>query len=139
MAAIEFERVVRAAMDGADLSLSALARQSGVDRGRWYSWFRGENVPQSRTLTRAAVALGIDVDDLIAPFGGATSRVPPDPGLTALVTALQAQTAAITDLVADLRASLRGVERGLQAAARLREDASSEAPTEPRSRAGARR
>lgn len=110
-AAPEFERVVRDAMDAKDLSLVALARASGIDRGRWYAWFRGENAPQPRTLTRAAHILGLDVGTLLAPFAGQTKRagIVTDPALSPLLAALAAQTESITALVGELRSSRQEV------------------------------
>lgn len=86
----EFERVVRDAMDREDLSLVALARATGIDRGRWYTWFRGENAPQPRTLIRAAPILKLTVDDLMSPWGGLPPRsgTVTDPGLGALTDAI---------------------------------------------------
>lgn len=136
----EFELVVREAMVGAGLSLSGLARESGIERGRWYAWFRGENAPQPRILRRATGPLGRTINQLVAPWGAAVANVGRDTDdQSALVSALMAQTTALTGLVADLRASLRGVERGLTAAAKLREDAALEASIAPRSRADVRR
>lgn len=122
----EFARVVRDAMDREDLSLSALARESGVDRSRWYAWFRGENTPQSRTLVRAAKVLGVDVQDLTAPWGGLRSpELITDSGLTALVTAIGDLVDLLRPSVEDHEIRIRAVEAELRSLRERQEDGES--------------
>jgi transcriptional regulator with XRE-family HTH domain len=120
MAAQEFERIVRDAMDREDLSLSALARESGVDRGRWYAWFRGDNAPQPRTLRKAATALGLQVTQLTAPWGGMGPVGPEgvtDAGIRDLMTAVNDLVGLLRPLAeqaVDREARLRALEAELQ-------------------------
>lgn len=104
MAAREFEYVVRDAMDRADLSLSALARVSKIERGRWYAWFRGDSTPTRRLLAKAAPALHRSVAELMAPWGGDPGPgIVTDPG-PALLEKLDRQVDAINRLVDQVQA-----------------------------------
>lgn len=103
MAAQEFERIVRAAMDREDLTLYALARSSGIERNSWYAWFRGEYRPQRRTIARATSLLKVSADELLAPFGAPTRTAHPVRNdIDALVDAIDRLTAAISGRFDDL-------------------------------------
>lgn len=64
-----FEELVRAAAQAKGLSIESLANTSGIDRGRWYRYFRGTTVPGRRTLARVAPVLGLSADELVATWG----------------------------------------------------------------------
>ena len=70
-----FETYVRAAMHEADVaSMLELVRETGVNRGTLYGWFRGEARPRTATLNRMTSALGRTVAQLEAAWDG---REPP--------------------------------------------------------------
>jgi transcriptional regulator with XRE-family HTH domain len=65
MLGTQLKQNVRLAMAEADIpSLSALARQSHVQRDTLYAWFRGDHPPKSSTLEKVAGTLGIRLGDL---------------------------------------------------------------------------
>lgn len=138
-AAAQFEGIVKEAMRAGDLSLSELARRSGIERGRWYAWFRGDHAPTPRSLQRAATVLEVPYEALVAPFGAGATRVGPgivtDPGLAAL-------TAAVNRLAAVLEGRLSAVAEAIEEGIDEDPDPAPEAPgqprTTPRRSAGAR-
>ena len=130
------KRVIHMARAAAGIpSDLALATAAGVRYQTLMDWYAERNRPTPGPLSKVAEALDISVADLWAAWEGRQST---SSDVAVLVDALNRQTDAITTLVSELRASLRGVERGLEAAAKLREGASSGAPNAPRSHEGAR-
>ena len=70
-----FEAYVRDAMREADVSsMLELVRETGVNRGTLYGWFRGEARPRPATLVRMSNALGRTPEQLEAAWDG---RDPP--------------------------------------------------------------
>ncbi|HEX2766801.1 MAG TPA: helix-turn-helix domain-containing protein [Candidatus Limnocylindria bacterium] len=60
-----FERLVRSRWYGAG-GIAGLSKVSGVSRATMYSWFRGETVPDVKSLARLASVLELPVEELLA-------------------------------------------------------------------------
>lgn len=71
-----FEAYVRTAMREADVaSMLELTRETGINRGTLYGWFRGEARPRQATLNRMATALGRTSAQLEAAWDGREAPV----------------------------------------------------------------
>jgi transcriptional regulator with XRE-family HTH domain len=107
--------VMETALSARQMSVSALARESSVQRGDIYKWWRGETRPSRNSLARIAVTLHVDTGILRSALGEPlrTTQTTAD-----LVSALRDQTEAIGALVAKLdegwEERLRAVEAELR-------------------------
>ena len=81
------ERLVRSRWYGAG-GIQGLSKLSGVSRATMYSWFRGETVPDTKSLARLASVLDLSVADLIAAIEPGEESATHDPA------PMQAQPAA---------------------------------------------
>lgn len=85
-----FERLVRSRWYGAG-GIAGLSKLSGVSRATMYSWFRGETVPDSRSLARLAGVLDVTVAELVEAVGAVVEPVghpitpAPSPRMTPIV------------------------------------------------------
>lgn len=59
-----FERLVRSRWYGAG-GILGLSKASGVSRATLYSWFRGETVPDTKSLSRLSAVLDVPLADLV--------------------------------------------------------------------------
>jgi transcriptional regulator with XRE-family HTH domain len=96
----ELRNVMETALSGQQMSVSALARDSHVQRADIYRWWRGETRPTRNSLARIAETLHIDTRLLRSALGEPIGATETPAGM---VAALNAQTEAITELVAVLR------------------------------------
>ncbi len=67
--ATPFERLVRSRWYGAG-GIAGLSKVSGVSRATLYSWFRGETVPDVKSLARLGGVLELPVEELVASVHG---------------------------------------------------------------------
>lgn len=64
-----FERLVRSRWYGAG-GIQGLSKVSGVSRATIYSWFRGETMPDAKSLARLAGVLDLSIAELVEAIGG---------------------------------------------------------------------
>lgn len=77
-------------------SVSRLSRDTGIERGRIYAWWRGEARPTRASLDRVARAMGLEVSALAAAYGTPRDQIQAD-------LAPDALAAALSDLATELR------------------------------------
>jgi predicted transcriptional regulator len=74
--ASRFERLVRSRWYGAG-GIQGLSKLSGVSRATMYAWFRGEAVPDTKSLARLASVLDVSAAELLETLGGGAPSAPP--------------------------------------------------------------
>lgn len=77
-------------------SVSRLARETGIGRGRFYIWWQGLQRPRVSTLQRVARVMGLDPNSLVSAYGDPQEvvAVAPDP----VAAAIDRQTEVLRDL-----------------------------------------
>lgn len=74
--ATPFERLVRSRWYGAG-GILGLSKLSGVSRATLYSWFRGDTMPDAKSLARLSTILDVSTAELVEAIGGEPSQVQP--------------------------------------------------------------
>lgn len=74
--ATPFERLVRSRWYGAG-GILGLSKLSGVSRATLYSWFRGETMPDAKSLARLSTILDVSTAELVEAIGGEPSQLQP--------------------------------------------------------------
>jgi transcriptional regulator with XRE-family HTH domain len=95
-------------------SVSRLARETGIERGRIYAWWRGDSRPTRASMERVARALGVDVATLPLHESPETAHtISGDSLLAAAIdrqsAAMEAQAVAFTRLAESIEAAASGV------------------------------
>jgi AcrR family transcriptional regulator len=114
------ERRMRAAMaEIRGMTMSRLARESGVSRGTFYLWFTGQQEPSTWTLGRVSKVLEVPVRDLWDAYEGREATpTSTEEAIDRLIGRLDRQDERISQLVTHLQALadgaiLAGVARAL--------------------------
>jgi transcriptional regulator with XRE-family HTH domain len=69
---------MKQAMDDRGMSVSELARVSGVSRPLIYQWWRGEQRPSRTSIARVAKPLGVEPSDLLGLYERRATPAQPD-------------------------------------------------------------
>jgi transcriptional regulator with XRE-family HTH domain len=94
-------------------SVARLSRETGIERGRIYAWWRGDSRPTRASMERVARALGVDVATLPLHESPEAAHTISGESLAAAIdrqsAAMEAQAVAFTRLAESIDRAAQGV------------------------------